>query len=149
MVTRQTGGTGIAVALLALVVGAGVWYSCSDSRRARAEQPKDTKLKELLKERHATLKDLARQMAKAYQGGGVPIDRLHETERAVLVAEFDLCDTERDRAAVLEKIVALSEKQEEGTAEAVKSGAAPASASLRAKVNRLEAEIALERSKSK
>ena len=149
MVTRQSKVTGFAFVLLALIIGAGVWFSCSDSRQARAEQPKDTKLKKLLKERHLTLQDTARLTLKGYQSGEVPLERLHEVVLAVHRAEFDLCDTDKERTAVLENIVAMTKKQEEDALKAFRSGAVAGSVSLKAKVNRLEAEIALERAKNK
>ncbi len=144
MFTRQT----CILVLLALVISAGVGHLCVDSRQAQAQQPKDSKLREMLKERHAALKEIAQHLAKGFLNGVVSVESLHEAEHAVLHAELDLCDTVKERTAVSEKIVVLCKKQEESAAEAVKSGAAPVNVFLRAKVNRLEAEIALERLKS-
>lgn len=141
--------TGVRLAVMTLFLVSGIGYLSVYSPRASAQEPKAGKLKELLKERHATLKEIAAQTARAYQTRGVPIERLHEAEEAVLKAELDLCDSDKERIAVLEKLVALAKGQEEREMELVKAGSVPGTALLRAKANRLEAEIALERAKSK
>src|SRR5262249_5163608 len=86
LVTLLTRVTRCVLTLLALMFGAGVWYSAANSRQTRAYQPKDSKLKDLLKERFTTLNELVLQMAKAYQSGRVSIERFHEAEQAVLRA---------------------------------------------------------------
>jgi hypothetical protein len=109
----------------------------------------DAKLNKLLKERLAALRALADQTTKDYKAGQVSFDRVHHATKAVLHAELELCDSDRERIAVLEKLVAQAKANEQHATERYKSGAAPASDALMAAAGRLEAEIALEQAKSK
>lgn len=109
----------------------------------------DAKLKELLKERLITLRALADQATKDYRAGRVSFDRVHQATRAVLRAELELCESDKERITVLEKIAAQARTNEANTVERYKSGATPASDALMATAGRLEAEIALARTKAK
>src|SRR5262245_10553332 len=93
---RQSG-----IITLALVL-AGLWCANATSSELRADPTKDAKLKELLKERHATVKEIAAQVAKAYEAGAASIEQMHEAELTVLRAELDVCEAEKERIAVLE-----------------------------------------------
>lgn len=117
--------------------------------RADAAEPQDSKLKILLKERLAVLKEIAAQTEKAAKSGEVPFERVLRASEAVLKAELDLAESDKQRIAVFEKMVALAKQREEQAVNVVKMGQAPANLVLQAKVSRLEAEIALERAKSK
>ncbi|HJT79307.1 MAG TPA: hypothetical protein VJ739_19075 [Gemmataceae bacterium] len=108
----------------------------------------DAKLNELHKERLATLRALADQTTKDYKAGRVAFDRVHQATRAVLHAELELCESDKERFSVLEKLVAQAKANEQHAAERYKSGAAPSSDALIATADRLEAEIALARAKS-
>ncbi len=109
----------------------------------------DSKLKELLNERLATLRDLVKATQAAYLTGKVSFDRLHQAQRALLHAELELCDLDKERITVLVKAVALAKDFEMNALERYKSGAATQSDVLLGTAARLEAEIALERAKSK
>jgi len=63
-------------------------------------------------------------------------------------AELDLCDTSKERVAVLEKMLAEAKDYEKTIFQQVESGGAQASTALKAKVSRLDVEIALERATS-
>jgi hypothetical protein len=67
----------------------------------------------------------------------------------VLHAELALCASDKERISALEKIVAQAKANEQDAVERYKSGAAPSSDALMATAGCLEAEIALERAKSK
>lgn len=136
-------------AFLLFLIAGGIWYGSADFLRVQAAQPKDSKVKELLKERLATLKEIAVQIERAYKGRAMSIEQLQDANLAVLKAELDLCESDKERIAVLEKIVELAKTQEKQAVEAVKGGAVSGTTALKAKVSRLEAEIALERAKVK
>jgi outer membrane protein TolC len=72
-----------------------------------------------------------------------------EANQAASHAELDLCDTDKERLAVLEKMLAEAKGFEASVAERVKAGESPIRAVLQAKVSRLEIEIALEHVKGK
>jgi hypothetical protein len=116
---------------------------------AAQAETKDSKLKKLLKERLATLRELAKQTTADYQTGKVSFDRVHQAMRAVLNAELELCESDKERITALESIVAHAKEYEKFAAQRYRNGAAPASDVLMARAGRLEAEIALERVKSK
>src|SRR4051794_39397113 len=94
---REIHTIGVALAVLTLLAAGVLWSRSGDSARANAEQAKDAKLKELLKERHATLKEMAALLTKGHSQGTVPLERVQEAELAVLRAELDLCDTDKER----------------------------------------------------
>ncbi len=114
-----------------------------------APKAKDARLKALLTERLAVARDMAALVTKAYQAGTASFSTVHEANLAVLNAELDLCQSEKDRVAVLEKFVAALKQFEKQVAEQYKGGLAPPSAPLKAKLARLEGEIALERARAK
>jgi outer membrane protein TolC len=120
--------------------------SASDSTRPGT---KDSKVKELMKERLATLRELVRLTTAEYNAGRASFDRLHQAIRAVLDAELEQCQSDKERIAVLGKTLALAKESENNALQRYKSGAATHSDVLMATAARLETEIALERAKSK
>lgn len=148
MFSPRTRLVGIVVALLLAVAGSA-YYSILDPAWADGTGPQNSKLKELLKERHAILKGIAVQAAVNYQSGQASAESVHQANLEVLKAELDLCDSDKERISVLEKIVVLAKKRDEQAAQLAKSNAVSASFLLRAKLDRLEAEIALERARAK
>ncbi|MCI0456146.1 MAG: efflux RND transporter periplasmic adaptor subunit [Gemmataceae bacterium] len=116
---------------------------------AAPPEAQDSRLKALLKERLATLRALAEQTTKDYQTGRASFDRVHQAMRALLHAELELCDSDKERIAVLERIVAQAKEYEKRADQRYKSGAVSISDALMAVAGRLEAEIALERAKAK
>jgi outer membrane protein TolC len=127
---------------------AGVLIVLLASGGARAEE-KVSRLKELLKEKVAALKEAAALVEKAHQSGAAPLEQVQQANRAVLDAELELCDNDKERIAVLEKIVALTRQQEEQARELEKKSALPAGAVIAARVRRIDAEIVLERAKAR
>jgi hypothetical protein len=77
------------------------------SAAGQREQPdqKDAKLKELLKERLATLRALVKLVAAEYQSGKVSFDRAHQATMAMFHAKLELCESDKERIAVLEEAV--------------------------------------------
>jgi outer membrane protein TolC len=147
MFTTRVRGLGIILAVLLGIAGSG--SLSGDAPRARADEPKDARVKELLKERLAVLQEVAKLVAREYQAGKGSIDRLRRAQMAVIAARVELCDTDKERIAVLEEAVALARNNERLAAALDQTGNVPASDPLLAKADRLEAEIALERAKAK
>lgn len=81
--------------------------------------------------------------------GRVSFDLLEHAQKALLLAELELCDSDKERVAVLEKVVALTKEFEKNAIQRYKDGTVPQADALMAAVNRLEAEIALERAKAR
>ena len=117
--------------------------------RAGSKRKPDAKLKELLKERLDTLRELVKVTEAGYRTGKVSFDRLHEARRALLRVELEMCDSDKARIAVLEKTVVLAKEFEKTARARFETGNATQSDVLLGRAARLEAEIALERAKSK
>jgi outer membrane protein TolC len=141
MFNTRVQGLGIALAVLLIVGG--------DAPRAQADEPKDIKVNELLKERLALLQEVVKQTTADYQSGKVSIDRVHHAQMAVLNSRLELCETDKERITILEEAVALAKNSEETATALYKAGKVPASDRLMAKAARLETEIALERARAK
>jgi hypothetical protein len=121
-------------------------------KEAKPEAKKPTPNQEvhaLLKERLDVLKEIQTRTARRFQNGQGSKGELLEINLRVLKAELDLCATDEERIAVHEKIVAGLKEIEQQAGELVKQGAADAGSVLEARLNRLEAEIALERARAK
>lgn len=138
MMTRD-GWLGLAGFALMLLAAGAPQAAEGDSDKAKA----------LLKDRLATLKMIAGRMEAGYKAGTVPVGRLIESADAVLKAELDLCESDKERVKVLEKLVESARGREALVEKMVKAASATGTDLLRAKVSRLEAEIALERARRK
>ncbi len=97
----------------------------------------------------ATLKEIAAEWEKTFRHGRCPAEDVWQAKLLVLRAELELCDSDRERVAVHEKIVALAKETEEMQTLRYKAARLSHSDLLTAKANRLEAEVALERAKAK
>ena len=115
----------------------------------KLESAAKPKLKALLDEKVAVTQEAAAQATRAYQSGEATFAEVLEANQAVGNAQLDLCDTNAERVAVLERMLALARDYEKSVVERVKSGTSPASTTLKAKLNRLEIEITLERVKDR
>jgi hypothetical protein len=124
-------------------------HTSAFSPRAHADGEGVPRLKALLKERLAALREIASAASEAFRSGRAPLVPLIEASQDVYRAELDLCDTDKERAAVLGRWLAEARGYERKAAELVKAGAAPATSALKTKVIRLEVEIALERVKAR
>jgi RNA polymerase sigma factor (sigma-70 family) len=107
------------------------------------------KVRALLKERLETLRKIADRVQELYQQKVAGPEEVRQANLRVYKAEFDLCDTSKERIAVLEKIVQVYQQIEDHVSELVKAKAASQHTVLEARVNRLGAEISLEREKAK
>lgn len=141
--------------LLALAVFSLGCYWCSQcATSASAEpgielkrgQPKSqespkAQVKVLLKERLVALRELADMIGNS--GNTAEIFRAN---LAVLYAEFELCDNDRERLAVLERVVAAAKQFEAHIGDA--GVTVSANTRIRARLSRIDAELGLERFKA-
>jgi hypothetical protein len=140
---RIVGLLGLVVLLLGGAIG--VWSTAPFA--VAAADSKDSKVKSLLKERHAIVKDIVTETTKEYRAGQASFANVHEANQAMHRAELDLCDTAGERVMVLEKMLAEAKAYEKHVDASVKTGGLASSAALKAKVDRLDVEIALVRAK--
>src|SRR5207237_10825703 len=107
------------------------------------------KVRELLKERLATLKEIAAQAEQAFRQNASSREEVMRARLQVHQAELDLCDSDAERIRVHEEIVAVAKEIEALINASQQEGVASSGVMLRARVQRLDAEIALERAKAK
>jgi hypothetical protein len=107
------------------------------------------KVQALLKERLAILKGMQSRAEQLYRTGQASKGALQQINLRVLKAELDLCATDKERVAVHEKTVAVLKAIEQRAGELARRGAAAAGTLQEARLNRLEAEVALERARAK
>jgi RNA polymerase sigma factor (sigma-70 family) len=115
-----------------------------------AEPPaKDSKVRALLEEKLALTRELAEAVQQLYKSSAASREQLLQANLRVFKAELDLCETDNERIAVYEKMVAAYKEMEEQALQLQKSGQAQRPVVIEARLNRLEAQIALERLKAK
>ncbi len=135
--------------LLVLLASGSIGIGRAVTPKVAAADATDARIKALLEERRATLQAIASVTARECENGLASPSQLREADKAVLRAELDLCDTDKERVAVVEKILRLAQAQERETEEAGKAGRAFPKDALKAKADRLGVEIELERAKAK
>lgn len=109
----------------------------------------DAKVQWLLQERVATLKEIAAKREKAHKHlGTVTAEEVLQAKSAVLTAELERCERDLDRLGVHERIVAVAREVEKGAEQRYQAGRVPHRDLLAVRVQRLEAEVALERAKA-
>lgn len=140
---RLVAALGVSVFLLA-VGSVGTWTVTS---RTHAADAIDSKLKGLLKEKLAVAQQVATLANKTYQVGSGSFSEVVEANQAVGKAQLDLCDTNAERVVVLERMLTQARELHKNAAVRVEAAIAPESSLLKAKLNLLDAEIALERAK--
>jgi outer membrane protein TolC len=107
------------------------------------------KVKELQKERIATLKQMEDVITKLFQSGHGSLEEAYEAKLLLLKAELDLAEKESDRVTLYKNFVDVSKKFEKLAEERVKTGRGTMVPVLKFKARRLEVEISLERAKAK
>jgi hypothetical protein len=117
--------------------------------RAQAADAKDAKLKALLRERLAVRQEVTSMTTKMFQSGAAPLEQVHAASQAAYSAELDLSETDKERIAVGERMLAEARKYENDVSRMAMAGTTDPSAPLKAKAGRLEVEIALERYRAK
>ncbi len=143
----------LSIALLMAVglTAAMAWQQPRSGAEAETKQltESETKINALLQERLKTAQIVVDMVKKQYATGTVSTEDMQRAYLRFHKAELDLCDTDKDRVAIHEKIVKIMKEQEDRAQALVNAGTATTSEMLDAKLNRLEAEIALERAKMK
>jgi hypothetical protein len=120
-----------------------------EARQPGDRLPKDSRLQALLKDRLAAVQELANGVKELQKRGLASQGAVRQAELRVFKAELELCETDKERVAVHEKIVGVFRDIENQIARLRKQATASETEVLEAKVNRLEAEIALERARAK
>ena len=118
------------------------------SRKERTEESAK-KVKELQKERIATLKQVVDEDSRLEARGFVPFDEVIEARLLLLNAELDAAEKVSDRVTLYKNIVDELKKFETFAERRVKLAQVATVSVLKAKARRLEAEIHLERAKAK
>jgi outer membrane protein TolC len=108
---------------------------------------KDSKVKGLLKDRLAVLQEVVAATYTGYRSGSVPYMEVIGARQAANKAELDLCNTDTERIAVLEKRLAIAKEEVEMVQRLVSSGEVNSTDLLKARAKRLKVEVALERLK--
>jgi hypothetical protein len=121
----------------------------NESAATQPAEHADSKLRQLQKERLAVLKQIAADKKTLFEQARTSPDVMLQPELAALKAELDICETDDAKTPVLERIAANCKKQEDYFEKLYKGGRVVATDWLVAKAARLEAEIELERAKTK
>jgi outer membrane protein TolC len=135
--------------ILGLLLAGAAFATVTLDLPAAPPDKKDSRLKDLLKERLATLRALVEATTKDYQAGKVSFERVQQAMQALLQAQLELCESDKERITVLEESVTLAKGYEKHAQQRYQTGNASHSDVLLATAARLEAEIGLERAKSK
>jgi len=146
MVSRSV--TFVVLGLAMFTSGTALTWSGSTPSQA-ADQKKDPQLKALLQERHAILQNLADVVNAEFRNARASQSQVMEASRVARQAELDLCETDQERVAVLEKMLAEARAYEQSADEERKSARGTYSSALKATADRLDVEIALERAKTR
>jgi outer membrane protein TolC len=137
------------VLLLLLVVLVGVLCWRLGSRRADRENRDGPRVRELLKERLAAATEIYNSSLERMKVGVASPGEVHEARRAMLRAQLDLCESDKERVAVMEQCVEGAKEQEKIFRALINAGLLPPIDARKAEISRLEAEIELERMKAK
>jgi hypothetical protein len=120
----------------------------ADSLTARIDES-TAKIKELQKERIATLRELVTLSTKLYQSARASYDEALDAQVQLLKAELDAADKASDRVALYNDFVATMKGYEKLAAAQKEAGRGTSAAILKFRAKRLEAEIQLERARAK
>ena len=105
--------------------------------------------KTLMQQRLEALKEAVELQEQMMQMGIAPDSKaLRDAQVEALAAELELCSTRSERIGVLKRNLEALQKYEKLALARFKTGSSPANETLRAKADRLKAEIALERAKA-
>jgi outer membrane protein TolC len=117
-------------------------------RKERIEES-DKKVKELQKERIATLQEMVIQTTRLFQRGQGSFEEVLEANLLVFKAELDAAEKESDRITIYKNIVDFLKKLETAADQRWKAARGSQASLLKVKARRLKAEIDLERAKAK
>jgi hypothetical protein len=136
-------------------LAASLLIACASAEDKRNRVPKDQieestrKIKELQKERIATLKEAVDQLSKLVMSARAEFGEVLEAQMMLLKAELDAAEKESDRIELYKKTIDALKVYEEWADLRVKAGRGTKTAALQIRARRLEVEIQLERAKIK
>ena len=134
------------IATVALLVG--LLVPQINSFAAEQNVGASEKIKDLLKKRAASAKDLYEIVRTRYQAGTASTDDVHEAAVLYRNAVLDLSDTKDERVKVLEDIVAEAEQWKDIVSQQARNGKGKTELDqLKAEIYYYEASIKLERAK--
>jgi hypothetical protein len=116
--------------------------------KAQADEPAG-RIKDLQKERIATLKELVDQAAAGFKTARVSYEEVLEAQLLLLKAELDAAEKESERITLYERTVEVLNQSEKVASSRAQTGRGSQAAVLKIKARRLEAEIELERAKAR
>jgi hypothetical protein len=107
------------------------------------------KIKGLQKERIAVLKKLSEQLASLYKNGRVDYGEMLEAARQLAEAELEAAETDKERLELYQNLVTLLKQYESWTVAQFQAARGAEASVLKARSQRLAAEIQLEKMKIK
>jgi hypothetical protein len=118
---------------------------------AKADEKTDPKdqIKTIRLARLETLREIYELLSKAQPKGGATLNDVRDARVAVLNAQLDLSETSADRVKVLEDLVKETRGWEDDTNRAAQAGNGTRIDAVRAKLRRVDAELALAQEKAK
>jgi hypothetical protein len=137
--------------MFALIVAASLTTAASAQEKPVKEQIEASakKVKELQKERIATLMELVDQTAALFRIAKASYPEVLEAQMLLLKAELETAEKESERIALYQKTVDALKVSEAVAIAQVEAGRGNHAAVLRIKARRLEVEILLEQAKMK
>jgi hypothetical protein len=139
----------IASLVVGSLLGIGcLWQSFPPLRQLRAEESPGSSLKTLYSERTEVLKRMLEEITASYKNATASLEQVHHAHMALLRAELEQGESSQVRIDVLNKIVELEKKHELHARALFEKGAMSNGQVNQAKVDRLNAEIALIRAKA-
>ncbi len=142
-------------ALILTVLAASLLIAPASPREGADPPPKDQKeesamkIKELQKERLATLEALVDATTRLYQQARVEYGEVIATMELLFKAQLEVAEKESDRITLYKKMVDMWKQSEELAKQRAEAARGTMVAVLRFKALRLEAEINLERAKAR
>lgn len=135
------------IALVALAVGLPAAIAISGPHQKVGGVGLDQQIRTLLEQRLQLVERVVREVESKHASGTIPFETVLDARKARDRAELDLCTDAAERVKVYEKMVANAKQLEGLITSRVATGTASTTAALRAKVKRIEAEVALLRAK--
>lgn len=132
---------------LLLLVLVNLWLL--HSRRAEAEVSQGSKVHDLQQQRLATLSDIVERTREHFTNGLATSDDLWSAVKAREKAALELCTSDKERIAILEKALNEAKLREDQEAKLAANKLLPETTLLQAKADRLEQEILLEQAKNR
>lgn len=137
--------------LLIIIAMQSTMMAETPDRTKVPQLPKETiaKIQDLQKKRLATLEKIVTYSKKAYESGQGSIESLIQASQQLAKAELDVAKTAKQRLAIHNKLLELAKEFEAVAEQRYKAGRIPIVEMLKARANRIEVEITLEKEKAR